>query len=83
MKIDRQKTGRAKGTPNRITKESREILFEIVRNEVFNLPNLLEELEPRERAFVLVKLLPFVIPKCEKGVDETNEPLVIIVPEQI
>jgi hypothetical protein len=83
MKIDRQKTGRAKGTPNRITKESREILFEIVRNEICNLSSLLDNLEPRERAYILVKLLPFVVPKREKEIDETDEQLVIVISDKI
>lgn len=83
MKIDRTITGRAKGTPNRITKESREILFEVVQNEIINLPNLLEKLEPRERAFVIIKLLPYLIPKCEKTTAEGNEQLVIVIPESL
>jgi hypothetical protein len=83
MKIDRQKTGRAKGTPNRITKESRDILFEIVKNEICNLSSLLDSLEPRERAYILVKLLPFVVPKREKEIDEIDEQLVIVISDKI
>jgi hypothetical protein len=77
MKIDRMKTGRAKGTPNKITKDSREILFTIVKNEIANLPTLLEQLEPREKAYILVKLLPFVMPKVNKDEIEMNEPIII------
>jgi hypothetical protein len=77
MKIDRMKTGRAKGTPNKITKDSREILFTIVKNEIENLPALLEQLEPREKAYILVKLLPFVMPKVNTDEIELPEPIII------
>ena len=77
MKIDRMKTGRAKGTPNKITKDSREILFTIVKNEIANLPALLEQLEPREKAYILVKLLPFVMPKMNTDEIELPEPIII------
>lgn len=77
MKLDRMKTGRVKGTPNKITKESREILFEIVKNEIDNLPTLLEQLEPRERAYILVKLMPYVMPKMSIDETEILEPVII------
>jgi hypothetical protein len=77
MKLDRLKTGRSKGTPNKITKESREILFEIVKNEIDNLPALLEQLEPRERAYILVKLMPYVIPKMNTDETSLAEPVII------
>ena len=83
MKIDRLKTGRAKGTPNKITKESREILFEIVKNEIDNLPSLLEQLEPRERAFILMKLIPYVIPKANIEEMGSAQPLIIHVPANL
>ena len=77
MKLDRVKTGRSKGTPNKITKESREILFEIDKNEIDNLPALLEQLEPRERAYILVKLMPYVMPKMSIDETEILEPVII------
>lgn len=77
MKLDRLKTGRSKGTPNKITKESREILFEIVKNEIDNLPALLEQLEPRERAYILVKLMPYVMPKMNTDETALVEPVII------
>jgi hypothetical protein len=77
MKLDRFKTGRAKGTPNKITKESREILFEIIKNEIDNLPALLEQLEPRERAYILVKLMPYVMPKMNTDETALAEPIII------
>jgi hypothetical protein len=83
MKLDRLKTGRSKGTPNKITKESREILFEIVKNEIDNLPTLLEQLEPRERAYILVKLMPYVVPKVNTDESRLDEPIIINIPENL
>ena len=83
MKIDRAKTGRAKGTPNKITRDSREILFEIITNEIHNLPSLLEELEPRERAYILTKLLPYILPKVTTAEQSIFEPIIIEVPFNI
>ena len=80
MKINRAKTGRAKGTPNKITRDSREILFEIITNEISNLPSLLEAMEPRERAYILTKLLPYILPKVTTIEQGNCEPIVIEVP---
>ena len=41
--------GREKGTPNRLTKELRTILKDVLYNELENIEELLESLEPKER----------------------------------
>jgi hypothetical protein len=62
--MNRVKTGgRVAGTPNKITHELREVLKQVVEDEVNELPNLLKELNPDERVGVLVKLLYLVVPK--------------------
>ena len=82
MKIDRVKTGgRAKGTPNKITAETREILFDIVKNEIDNLPSLLEQMEVRERVYILTKLMPFVFPKVAEDHKTSSEPVIICLPD--
>jgi hypothetical protein len=84
MKIDRIKTGgRIKGTPNKITSETRELLFVIVNNEIENLPMILAQLEPRERVYVLTKLLPFVFPKVTEDHKTGSEPVIICIPDNI
>lgn len=84
MKMEKIKTGgRLKGTPNKITKESRAILSEIVSNEIDNLPELLEQLEPRERAFVIIKLMPYVMPKMNDESIQDYQPLIISIPDCI
>jgi len=55
--------GRKKGTPNRLTYQSRLILLEALDGEIEELPNLLAELPPKERLEILCKLLPYVLPK--------------------
>ncbi len=55
--------GRSEGTPNRLTSEMREVLKTILEKEIDTLPNQLEKLEPKERLEIVVKLLPYVIPR--------------------
>ena len=62
--IPRKKTGgRTKGTPNRTTAETKELLQKIVNKEIDNLSLLLEQLEPNERINAISKLLPYIVPK--------------------
>jgi len=55
--------GREPGTPNILTKEMREILKGIISKEIESIPETLKNLEPKERLELVVKLLPYVIPK--------------------
>ncbi len=55
--------GRVAGTPNRITIELRKTLKTVVASELESLPGTLEQLQPKERLEMLVKLLPFCMPK--------------------
>ncbi|MBT3747656.1 MAG: hypothetical protein HOG34_01635 [Bacteroidetes bacterium] len=57
--------GRPKGVPNKITGEVREVLKDIVQNELDQLPELLESMQPEKRAEILTRLLPYVVPKNE------------------
>jgi len=59
-----QKTGgRVKGQPNRLTTEMREKLKAIVDNELQNLDVTLMRLSEKDRLEIIVKLLPFILPK--------------------
>ena len=61
---ERKKTGgRDKGTPNKLTKEVKEVLSEIVSNELENIDKTLKTLSSKDRIEIVLKLLPFVIPK--------------------
>jgi len=67
--------GRQKGTPNRMTKELRTVLKDLLYEEIEALKERLDALEPRERVELLIKLMPFALPKVN-GVSHTiNEPL--------
>jgi len=57
--------GRETGTPNKLTKELRAILKNILHQEIELLPDHFNKLEPKDRLELLVKLLPFAIPKVE------------------
>lgn len=57
--------GRQAGTPNKLTKEMRTALKNLVFDELIELPKLLDTLDAQTRLGVLIKLLPFVLPKVE------------------
>ena len=57
--------GREAGTPNRLTKELRAALKNILHQEIELLPDHFDKLEPKDRLELLVELLPFALPKVE------------------
>ena len=65
---------REKGTPNRLTKELRTILKNVLYNELENIEELLDSLEPKERLKLVIKLIPFILPKVDKIGHTYNEP---------
>jgi hypothetical protein len=67
--------GREQGTPNLLTKEMRAILKSIIAKELELLPETLEKLEPEKRAEIVLKLLPYVLPKIEPIEMQKGEPL--------
>jgi hypothetical protein len=67
--------GRQKGTPNRITKELRTLLKDILYQELEQVQERLELLEPKERIELLIKLMPYALPKVTSVSHTTNEPL--------
>ena len=66
--------GRQAGTPNRLTSELRTILKNIIANELEALPETLKEIEPKDRLDIIVRLIPFVLPKVEMVNMEVGEP---------
>ena len=57
--------GREKGTPNKLTKEIRKILNNIFHKELEKVEENLNTLEPKQRLELLIKLMPYVLPKVE------------------
>ena len=67
--------GRKLGTPNRMTKELRSILKDMMYQEIDIIQDHLDQLSPKERIEILIKLMPFVLPKTTSISHTTNEPL--------
>ena len=67
--------GRQKGTPNRMTKELRSVLKDVLYQELEQIQTHLDILKPKERVELLIKLMPFVLPKVTSISHTTNEPL--------
>ena len=67
--------GRTKGTPNRLTKELRTLLKDILYDELDKTQEYLEQIEPKERLEIIIKLMPYVFPKVQNTSHTTNEPL--------
>ena len=67
--------GRQKNTPNRVTKELRTLLKDILYQELEEIQERLELLKPKERLELLIKLMPYVLPKTTSISHTINEPL--------
>ena len=65
--------GRKKGTPNRLTKEMRTILKNILFTELENIEELMDSLDSKQRIELVIKLLPFILPKVETVSHTYNE----------
>ena len=66
--------GRKKGVSNKLTSEVRSLPKCVVHNELLNIEDLLDRLEPKERAQELIKLLPFILPKIDSINMRDGEP---------
>ena len=66
--------GRVKGTPNKVTKELRSVLKEVLYNELESIEDRLDQLEPKQRLEVVIKLMTYVFPRVESTSHTTNEP---------
>jgi hypothetical protein len=66
--------GRKKGTPNKLTTEIRSALKDIIYSEIDNIEDRLLLLEPKERIELVIKLIPYVLPKIEQVTYYNGEP---------
>ncbi len=57
--------GRIAGTPNKLTSELRTMLKGIIAGELDALPQTFEKLPPKERLELLIKMLPYCLPKVD------------------
>ncbi len=67
--------GREKGTPNKLTTELRASLKNILADEIKAIPQTLTELDPKERLELIIKLMPFAMPKVQNVNYNNGEPL--------
>jgi hypothetical protein len=79
MAIGRKTGGRQKGTPNKVTTELRETINSIIQDAL--TPESLAALTPDKRADLIIRLLPYVLPKyadiaAESG--QTTQPNITI-----
>lgn len=63
--VGKKTGGRAAGTPNKITIELRKTIKGIIASELESLPATLEQLSTKERLDLVIKLLPFCMPKVQ------------------
>jgi hypothetical protein len=57
--------GRQQGTPNKVTKDLRDILKSVIANELQTIESRLNQLEARERLEMTLKLMSYVMPKVQ------------------
>ena len=67
--------GRKKGTPNKMTKELRSSLKDVLFHEIEEIEDRLDLLDPKDRLELLIKLMPYALPKVTSISHKTNEPL--------
>lgn len=59
--------GRKAGEPNKSTKEIRVLLKAFLEKEIVALPNTFSSIKsPERRLELIIKLLPFVVPKAQE-----------------
>lgn len=63
-----------RGTPNRLTKELRTILKDLIHEELSQLPFHLDSLEAKDRLEILIRIMPYALPKVNKVSSKEDEP---------
>lgn len=79
MKFEKGKSGnpagRPKGAENKLARELRDHLKTVVEDELERLPTYLDSMPDAERLHILLKLLPYVLPKVQAVDMSTGEPI--------
>jgi hypothetical protein len=65
--------GRQKGTTNKMTQRVRTLISDIIEDEADNLRGYIDELDKKDRAEFLIKLLPFILPRLNSSVIDIAE----------
>lgn len=61
-----------KSGPNALSNVVKEKLADLINKEIDNLPQMLSELEPRQRVEAIAKFLPYVTPKMSERAVSTK-----------
>jgi hypothetical protein len=61
-----------------LTQDLRDTLKTLMQQEIARLPELLDELEPKDRLVILCKLLPYVFPRVEAVHQVSGEPMQLL-----
>ena len=64
--------GRPKGAQNKTGMQVKEILNEILSDEIEAMPERLNQLSDKDRLDIVIKLLPYILPK-QKEFEITND----------
>ena len=57
--------GRQLGTPNKLTNELRNVLKDILLEELGSIKNKLDTLDTKDRLDVIIRLMPYAMPKID------------------
>ena len=60
---------------NKMTKELRSTLKDVLFREIEEIEDRLDLLDPKDRLELLIKLMPYALPKVTSISHKTNEPL--------
>ncbi len=67
--------GRTAGTPNKLTKELRAVLKNVMHEEIKTLPERLKKLDDKQRTEAVIKLMQFVLPRLDTLNAFSGEPI--------
>jgi hypothetical protein len=83
-KGNKYSTGRPKGSKNKKASEVQDFYLRIISEDEGKIREELNQLKGKEYLDIIVKLLPYVIPKPTQSVDlESNAPFQILLTSQI
>jgi predicted lipase len=74
--------GRAKGTPNKVTTEIKDVFKQIIECNLSQIETDIMELNPKDRIDVILKLSEYVLPKLQRSsieMERENNGLEIVV----
>ena len=74
--------GRPKGAQNKTSKQVKELLSDILSDEIEAMPERLNQLSDKERLDIVIKLLPYILPK-QKELEISNDITKMNLPDYI